>query len=111
MRLGIGFGLLVLALLCAALLDRTSVRNLGYASGVILAIIGTLFYYFGLTDLLKAKGYSGAIVVAIILLGFCMPLVSAFIMTPVVLFALKDKNARYRGHDWRKRAPSDPVNR
>jgi hypothetical protein len=99
MRLGIGFGLMVIAALAGALLDRTALRNLGYGSAVLMVIVGTLFYYFGLADLLKAKGYSGAIVIAIVVLGFCVPLVSAFIMTPVVLFALEDKNRRHGKHE------------
>jgi hypothetical protein len=111
MRLGIGFALLVLAVLVAALLDRTALRNLGYGSAVLMGVVGTLYYYFGLADLLKAKGYSGAIVIAIVVLGFCVPLVSAFIMTPVVLFALEDKNRRYRRHESHRRAATDAVPR
>ena len=108
-RLGIGFGLLVLAVLVGVLLDRTAARNLGYGLAVLMGVVGTLFYYFGLADLLKAKGHSGAIVVAIVVLGFCVPLVSAFIMTPVVLFALEDKNRRYRSRGSGKRASSEAV--
>ena len=97
-RLGIGFGMMLLALFVAALLDRTAARQVGFAIAVILCISGLILYYAGLADLVQAKGYSGAIVIAIIVLGFCVPLVSAFIMTPVVLFALKDKNVRHRKH-------------
>jgi amino acid transporter len=91
-------------------LSHTSARNIGLAAGIILGIIGTLMYYFGLADLAQAKGYSGAIVVAIIVLGLCVPLVSAFIMTPVVLFALKDKTAHHRRHHSRRStAPLPPA--
>ena len=98
LRVGIGFELMFLGLMLAATLARTQVRNLGFATGIILGIIGTLIYFFGLTDLVKAKGYSSAIVLAIIVISLCVPLVSAFIMTPVVLFALKAKTVSHRRH-------------
>ena len=98
MRLGIGFGMMLLAFVMAVLLDHTAARSVGFAAAVILGIVGLILYYFGLAGLLQAKGYSGAIVIAIIVLGLCIPLVSAFVMTPVVLFALKDKNPRHRRH-------------
>jgi len=102
-RLAIGFGMMFLAFAIAVMLGHTAARRGGFGAGVVLGIVGVIIYYVGLADLLQAKGYSGAIVVAIIVLGFCIPLVSAFVMTPVVLFALKDKNVRYR----RSHSPRD----
>jgi hypothetical protein len=101
LRVGIGLGAMLLGFHFGMLLHRTPARNLGFALFVILAIGGTLLYYFGMADLLKAKGYSGSIVAAIILLGLCIPVVSALVMTPVVLFALKDKNVRYQSRSSR----------
>jgi phosphotransferase system glucose/maltose/N-acetylglucosamine-specific IIC component len=95
-RLAIGFGLMLLAFVLAVLFEHTAARQVAFAMGVILGIVGAIIYYVGLADLLQAKGYSGAIVIGIVVLGFCIPLVSAFVMTPVVLFALKDKNVRHR---------------
>jgi hypothetical protein len=112
MRLGIGFGLLVLAFMAMALLERTAARKLGEAGGIILIILGMLVYLFGLVDLAKAKGYESSVAAAVMFVCvLCLPIVSLFVVTPIVLFVLKDKNRRYRRHEPRRRAPTDAVPR
>jgi hypothetical protein len=98
-RLGLGFGLMFVAVVLAGALAQTSARNLGYALGIILAIIGTLIYLFGLVDLAKAKGYDSSIAaVTMLVCLLCLPIISLFVVTPVVLFVLKDKTHRHRGY-------------
>jgi hypothetical protein len=96
-RLGAGIATLFLAPMLAGGLAETPLRKLGFASAIILGILGLLIYLFGLVDFAKSKGYESVIVVAVLgVCVFCLNLASIFVVTPVVLFVLKDKNARYR---------------
>lgn len=63
----------------------------GGACGVIMLIIGGVFYIRGCLSLCKAKGYSGASVLPILVFSFfcCLPFI---LFIPVIIyFGLTDK--------------------
>jgi hypothetical protein len=72
-------------------------RNHGIPDGVVavgavlLGIVGSIFYIQGCIALAEAKGYTGAVVAAVIIVSyFCF--VPLLLVIPLVLFfGLKDK--------------------
>jgi hypothetical protein len=75
--------------------------KLGVGVAIIFGLCGHITYIFGLVAWAKAKGYSSALVIGMVALGFLCVYVSSILLPPVVLLVLEDKTKGHRSHSRR----------
>src|SRR5258708_4153035 len=99
---GIVGGLMMFALLALLII----LRNFGIPDvivvlgAILLATSGVILYLRGCLALAEAKGHSGGVVAAaIIISGLCVPGIILFL--PIVLALALEDRTRHRGERWR----------
>jgi hypothetical protein len=89
--LSLGF-LLILLLIVLILLRKHGIPDGVIAVGCVLfGALGSIFYIQGCIALAEAKGHSGAVVAAVIIVSYCCFAPLLFLIPVVVLFGLKDQ--------------------
>jgi uncharacterized membrane protein (GlpM family) len=98
-----GFATLFVAVGVVGMTERSPQQMPGRVIAIVLGIGGYLAYAFGCTAWAKAKGYSSALAIGLLVLGVVCFLLSSFLLPPVVLLVLEDKTRSHRKHSRRSK--------
>ena len=90
-KLSIGFSLILILAVLVLLRKHGIPDGVIAVAAVLLGAVGSILYIQGCIALAEAKGHSGAVVAAVIIVAYCCFAPLLFLIPLILLFGLKDQ--------------------